>query len=381
MKRNSSLLLLVCCASLLGMAKPAQARAGESAAARVETGVDIELEKARTAWQEAAAEATKNHLRAVAARGDARSLLAAAMLWPQWQDDVSHGKGPAIAQEKRAWFDAARDARPRELLVAWVEASDCGGLSDHCDPEGALRFLLQAESGNAAVHLLALGVADRAGAKEAAEAHWQAAVAAGMYDPHALEISQLLYSAMEGASLPLFTPALAGSMGQSIGMNRGATPEELRDIGTMAVWAAVALPAFQFTRRCSADSLAAGTGQLQAECERIMALLAQDEGALISTLIGLKKMAELTADGADGAVWRERLRQVHWVYENAQDSMGSSAATRLPPDYLGWVMREGELPAMRRLLEAKRIPAAPPKGWLPRQADVRALFESADAAG
>lgn len=380
MKRNS-VLLSACCAALLIMAGPACAQASEVAEADAKTSVELELEQAQEAWYKAAAEATRNHLRTVAARGDARSLLAAAMLWPQWQEGATDGQVPAIAQERRAWFEAARSARPRDPLVAWVEASDCGGLSDSCDRDGALRFLLQTEPDNAAVQILALGVTDRSGKQEQAEALWQGAALARNYDARTLETSQLLHSAMSGASMPPLTPALAQSMGDSLGASRQATQEELRHVNTMAVWAAIAIPSYQaIARRCRVDAHTPMPSERQAQCERVMALLAADETILIPQMLGLRKMVELAGDRAEGAVWRERLRQFHWVYENALRSLGSSDGMP-PPGYLGWVLQEGELPAMRKLLEANGTPAVAPEGWLPERVEIRALLIPTGAKG
>ncbi len=380
MKRNSCL-LVACCVALLAIAGPACSQPSEPAHAGAKTSPDSGLQGAEKAWHEAADEVTKNHLRTVAARGDARSLLAAAMLWPQRQDGVGDGKMPAIAQEKRAWFEAARGMRPRDRMVAWIEASDCGGLSDSCDRDGALAFLLQAEPDNAAVHILALGFADRSGKPEQAEVHWQGAALATRYDPRMLETSRLLYSAMSGISMPALTPALAQSMGESLGIDRAATPEELGNANTMNVWVAIALPAYQsVTRGCGAHALAMAPSQRQAQCERVMMMLAADDSILISRSIGLTRMVELAGDRVEGSALRERLRQFQWVYENALRSMGSGGSS-VPPEYLRWVLQEGELPAMRKLLEANGISAEAPADWLPDRADARALLDSPSPKG
>ena len=380
MKRNSYL-LSVGCVAVLAMGGSACSRASEPAEAGVEASADLATDEARNAWHEAAAEATRNHLRTVAARGDARSLLAAAMLWPQARDDTDNGKAPAVAQERRAWFEAARSARPRDPLVAWFEASDCGGLSDSCDRDGALEFLLQAEPDNAAVHILALGAAGASATEQQIEALWQAAGQAKDYDSHALETSRLLYSAMSGASMPPLSPALAQAMSAHLGIGRKATPEELQHLGTMAVWSAVAIPSYQaITRGCRVDAREPLSPQRHSQCQRIMAMLAEDETILIPPTIGLRKMVELAGDGEDGAMWRERLRQFYWVYENALSSMTSSDGMP-PPGYLVWVLQEGELPAMRKLLAANRISPVAPEGWLPERAEIRALLTPTAAKG
>lgn len=382
MKRNS-ILSLACCAVLVALGKFACAQADGSSKPGAEAApADADLKQAKLAWHTAAAEATRNHLRTVAARGDARSLLAAAILWPRWPDNAGKpDQQPRIAQEARAWFDAARSVRPRDALVAWLEASDCVGLSDSCDRDGALEFLLQTEPDNAAIHILAMAAADRSGAPQMAERHWQAAASSTTHDPHALKVSQLLYAAMEDAVLPPLTPALARSMGQSLGSNRDATPEDLRDVGTMAVWAAVAIPAYQtVTRKCSIDALAPLPTQRATQCRRVMTLLAMDQSLMIAQTIGLKKMVELSQGTGEAAAWRERFRQFHWTYENAQRNMMSKGSA-LPPEYLRWVLTEGELPAMRKLLEANGIPPSAPEGWLPDRADLRAVLVAAAGDG
>lgn len=380
MKRNS-ILLSACCAALLILAGPACSQASQDAEAGAKSSAELELEEAQKAWHAAAAEATRNHLRTVAAQGDARSLLAAAMLWPQWPADESPGDAPGIAPERRAWFAAARSVQPRDPLVAWIEASDCGGLSDSCDPDAALESLLQAEPDNAAVHFLAMAAANRASSQQRAEQHWQAAAASTTYDTHALQMSQLLYAAMEDAVLPPLTPALAQSMGRSLGSNRDATPEDLRDVVTMAVWAAVAIPAYQTpTRMCVVDESAPLPAQRAAQCRRVMTMLASDQTVMIGQMIGLKKMVELSRGSDDAGLWEARFRQFHWTYENALRSMGPTGFP-MPPEYLRWALTEGELPAMRKLLEANGIVPAPPEGWLPEPAELRALLAQPAAKG
>jgi len=341
---------------------------------------DPQIKRAGEAWNKANAEATRQHLRALAASGEARDLLAASMLWAgvgAMQDETATLPAKP-AQETRAWFDAARRARPRDVLVAWMEASECAGLSDSCNSRDALQYLLQAEPDNAAVQLLALAAAEKQADKKAMDAHWQAAALASTYDPHTLETGQLLYSAMQGISQPPLDPRLADAMGLALALDRPATPQDVADVGAIAMWAALALPAFTpITRQCKPEQLASASVTRQAECERILTLLAEDQSTVIAPMIGLPWLVRLNGDTTEGMAWRERLRELYWVYENALQRMpvfGQGSA--LPNEYSAWMMMEGELPAMRRLLERSDLPATPPAGWLPRDARYRALVST-----
>lgn len=341
---------------------------------------DPQIKRASEAWNKTSREATRQHLRAVAAQGDARSLLAASMLWSGFAglvDDAPPSQAKP-AQETRAWFDAARRVRPREVLVAWIEASDCGGLSDNCNPREALRFLLQAEPRNAAVQLLALADADRRGDRKAVDGYWRALASATTYDPHTLEIGRLLHATLAGVDQPPLDPRLAQAMGVWFGLNRSATAQDFADVGLIGMSAALALPGFSpVTRECKAEKLASASLDRQAECERVLELLSTDGSTLIAPMIGLPKLVELSGDSEEGKAWREQLRQLYWVYENMLQRLpGLSPGGPLPAEYGTWYLTEGELPAMRKALAHYGLPLQPPAGWLPREPRYRALVST-----
>jgi len=372
--------LALCLASPFSEAREApalpQQRLGELQ--RLES--DPQIQRANEAWTRASREATRQHLRGVAAQGDARSLLAASMLWSGFaglEDDASQAQTQP-AQETRAWFDAARRARPRDALVAWIEASDCVGLSDSCDSRGALQFLLQAEPRNAAVLILAMADADRRGDRKASDRYWQAVASASTYDPRTLEIGRLLHSTMAGVDQPPLDPRLAQAMGVWFGLNRSATAQDFADMSMIALSTALALPGFlPVTRECKTEKLASAGLERQVECERMLELLAADESTLLGPLIGLTKLVELSGDSPEGKAWREQLRQFYWVYENMQQRLpGLSPGDPLPAEYGTWFMTEGELPAMRKLLAHYGLPMEAPEGWLPRDPRYRALIST-----
>ncbi len=341
---------------------------------------DPQIQRASEAWNKASREATRQHLRAVAAQGDARSLLAASMLWSGFAglEDSASSLQAKPAQESRAWFDAARRARPRDVLVAWIEASDCAGLSDSCNPREAQQFLLQAEPQNAAVQLLALAAADTRGDRKAADGYWKAIASASIYDPHTLEIDRLLHATMVGVDLPPLDARLAQAMGVWSGLNRPVTARDFAEVGLIGISVARAMPGFSpIARECKTERLASASLDRQAECERMLELLAADESTLIGPLIGLPKLVVLSGDSAEGKVWREQLRQLYWVYENAQQRMSIMTSNGpLPAEYGTWFMTEGELPAMRKMLAHYGLPLQAPAGWLPRDPRYRALVST-----
>lgn len=372
--------LALCLASPLAGAREAPALSKQKLAELQRLENDPQIKRASEAWNKASREATRQHLRAVAAQGDPRSLLAASMLWSGFAglaDDAAQAQVKP-AQETRAWFDAARRARPREVLVAWIEASDCRGLSDSCDAREALQFLLQAEPQNAAVQLLALADADKRGDRKAADGYWQAIASASTYDPHTLEIGRLLHATLAGVEQPPLDPRLAQALGARFGLNRSATAQDFADVGLIGMSAALALPGFSpVTRECKAEKLASASLDRQAECERVLELLSTDDSTLIAPMIGLPKLVELSGDSEGGKAWREQLRQLYWVYENMLQRLpGLSPGGPLPAEYGTWYLTEGELPAMRKALAHYGLPQQAPADWLPRTPRYRALVST-----
>ena len=92
---------------------------------RFETDPDIQA--ASKQWKEAIDAALRAQAEALAARGGARNLLAAALLWPL-PEPAEGEQWPVRSPQAEAWFAAARAAVPGDPLVAWMEASDCGGV-------------------------------------------------------------------------------------------------------------------------------------------------------------------------------------------------------------------------------------------------------------
>ena len=73
--------LALCMASLPAAAEDVPGLSKERLAELHQLENDPHIKRANEAWTKASREAIRQHLRAVAAQGDPRSLLAASMLW------------------------------------------------------------------------------------------------------------------------------------------------------------------------------------------------------------------------------------------------------------------------------------------------------------
>ena len=183
---------------------------------------------------------------------------------------------------------------------------------------------------------------------------------------------------MAGVDQPPLDPRQAHALGVWFGLNRSATAQDFADVGLIGMAAAWAMSGLSpVANECKAEKRASASLNRQAECERVLELLAADESTLIAPMIGLAKLVELSGDSEEGKAWREQLRQLYWVYENMQQRLpGLSPGGPLPAEYGTWFLTEGELSAMRKALAHYGLPLQAPAGWLPREPRYRALVST-----
>src|SRR5690606_2920045 len=129
------------------------------------------------------------------------------------------------------------------------------------------------------------------------------------------------------------------------------------------------LPAMAVLSRACPDDDDAMTAQRRAQCIAIHTHMS-DEPTALSQRMALTRLVLLTADQPAGTGWRERLREHHWVWHNATALMQQ----RVPEDYLDAVWRDGELVAVKSLLQTAGMPLIPPAGWLPDDEHQRSLI-------
>lgn len=331
---------------------------------------DPALHAASESWQVEMDAALRSHATALAQRGSARDLLAAALLWPL---APPVGGVPGVAPEARQWFAAARAALPPEPLVDWLEATDCGGLADDCDREGAIARLLAADPGNAAAHLLALHGAERRRDLAAIARHLRSAARAERYAPFYAPMLELIMEAHDEVTWPAPDPALGEALSVMWGISAPVELEDFAAVQAAGRAMAIAYPGLSaVTRACPADER--GAPELLEDCKALYARVAGGDGPWVDQLIALVHLSQLTAGEPQGDAWREQLRQLYWVLEQGPPLMpGTPGSGITAGEYVRLQVEKGELDAMREVLRREGIPAAPPVGWLPTQARQRAL--------
>ena len=342
---------------------------------------DPALQEAHERWQRDFDAAMVEQARTLAARGDARSLLAAAMIVPIKYDQATGQPLPA-AVDPTIWFDAARRARPADPLVAWLEATDCPVPGARCDPDAALARLLQIDGDNAAVQWLATNVAFGAGDVTAARTHLRLAAEATRFEPHGNQLMAMLLDARTAAPLPPMNADQAKVLGVTMNLGRPATNADLIGMWSIGQWIANAMPLMSgATQLCGAAN---GRPELDAalrqDCIGLMAKVAASDSMVVFPSLALPLLVELDS-GAGRAKWQARLREYAWQYEQFRGLFragGPGVAIAGMDTHAHDIAADGELGAMRHVLEVNGIPLQPPAGWQPQHARYRALLTTGD---
>ncbi|PPT95046.1 hypothetical protein XaraCFBP7407_12860 [Xanthomonas arboricola pv. arracaciae] len=307
-------------------------------------------------WAHQVGQAMQARLRSMAASGEPRQLYLAGLLWIDAEDDAASAADAGYAPIQRVWLQRALDARPRDPLVARMEAAGCPPAL-RCDPGAALAFLEQADAGNASVHLRAYAAAQRRGDQVAAERAWQAAVQSDHFDSGARELGQALNAVYDGVQWPSLASVSLRAQLDAQGMP--STGAGMAAMFVTSTWSAHALPALgDLMRRCGRD---ATTPALRDECMAVLNNVANDESTLTTAVIGTKGMAALSS-GADAARWQARMRELQWLQQQLQRSAPSVDAQVTALDA---ILTQGEVPALRGRLQRQGLAVQPPAGWQP----------------
>ena len=338
---------------------------------------DRGLQQAHERWL-AGFEATMlEQAHALAERGDARSLLAAAMIVPIAFDEATAQPLPAAA-ESVSWFDAARHARPADLLVAWLEATGCPVVGATCDRNVALARLLQLDGDNAAVQWLAVNAALQADDSVAARTHLRLAAEATRFEPYGNRLMAMLLEARSAAPLPPMDEDAGRVLGATMPLDRPATNDDVIGMLSMAQWVAHAMPSLSgVVQLCGADQDQPRLdAALRQDCTAFMAKLAANDSMLIYPSIALPLLIKL-ASGPERAAWQLQLRDHAWLTEQFH---GLLAASRPGVAVVGMdthpqaIAQDGELGSVRQVLQRNGIPLQPPAGWQPKHPGQRALL-------
>jgi hypothetical protein len=295
----------------------------------------------------------------LALRGDAHSLLAAALM--AWAD-ADTARPPAL--KTPALLARAQKADGADALVWWVTAVlDCRGKAKACPREETLAQLEKADPANAATWLWALQSAQNSANAATARAALTSAAQSARFDDYFGALTSLLYDA--AAILPVQESVLRASNQPGVSLAGFKL--------TYAAGIAIALPLpylATLAETCQNSTSDAGLAQ---DCIAIMQKMA-DSGSLSTRNIGASQLMRLVPSGAahDAAV--AQARTLAWRMQG----MGA-VADRLANDsrvtgiYTQALRTRGrEIDAVDAVLRSQGVAPEPPADWQPLAANAPA---------
>lgn len=372
LKACTNIVLLL--ALVTGSASASDPRDGEiTAAAREALMADPQTKAAVDQWQQEHRVAIERHARKRAASSDPRDLLAAALI-----ASLAGKSQPAAAdqwsrEEAGAAFTAATQLGQDDPLINWMEAIDCPRFAAYsqCDADAALLRLRRSEPDNAAAWLLAYTRAVK-GSPEAEQFLVNASKATRYRLPFN-DLGALMQEQFAAVDGPDMSPLVARALADTFGQGADQVPD-VAGMEAMAIASALTIPALsRLQLGCFPPGDAQPTADRHAACKSIYTLMSKDP-LLITQNLALVSLVRITADSPEGAGWRERLRQLHWIQSHAFHIL----ATSTPEGYVDSVWRDGETVAMQGVLAAAGIAPQAPAGWLPDDPRARAYIEGRD---
>lgn len=364
------------CAAPALSAEPAESTAIDESA----------LEQAEAQWKREAAQALREHAKALAARGGSRSqLMAMYVMRAIGATPLDQSQSASDREKQRQFYQqAVREGQPAEPAALWLSQGLCAGkkapadkpgaaaqpgefrsLQANCDPQALLERLARQEPDNAApwLALAALHPEGSAGREQALQRAAEA--------PRALfyerRLGPLLQEAFQNVAWPeppkqleltgLFLPGLLNPN----------TKERISDIYAVGLWAAVPYHGIMEMRQMCGQTGPAGrkppaaatTPLRQQQCRAIAArVAAEPDNPMLHQMVALALLVQLTEGEPQQARWKEELRQHRWLVEGwlpAYSDEYDLRATLLRP----------EAEVMRQRLREAGQPETAPAGWLP----------------
>lgn len=333
---------------------PACAPEPQSHATEATASAQEQRGSAATAWPPHAkyVEALRARAKALAARDDSRSMLAAALVLATLPTVDGTPRTPDWgAPGARDALEAARQRAPDDPLLAWVELYGC---SASCDPQPILARLRRLEPDNAALWLHFIEAASGTGDQRAAQDALHRAAQARQYSWQAETLGPLLLGALRGLEIPPPTSAQRAAMG-------APAPTTIEDqVALEAFWVtALGIPPLHSVKALCFDADQRPVAERRSDCVALGTRLAQAPD-LISASIGTSFLVDLTAGTPAQASWSARRRQLFWVQHRAFPLIPASA------DYWRAVFRDGEVRAMEDLMRAHGESLVPPADWEPK---------------
>lgn len=312
-------------------------------------------------WYRAQREAVLRLVRELVARGDAESMLDAALLLPMTcygPQDCS-----SVSAERARLLDIAATLAPEHPLIAFLQAETCM-LTNDCAT--AYRRLAAVDPDNLFAYLGVMHTASQAGDSPALDRALRAAAAASSYDAYNMELAAELERALR--RLPAPSAAVRAQMAESLNLREPLDEDGARLLQALGMSMAMGFPPLQaLLQTCSVPSVRQMPTR-RAPCLAVLQRMAESDTTLARS-IGLTRLVALTAATTDAAPWRERLREFAWVQERY---LALQPAIRVAD--LRMQAEQGEWRAMRAALGRHGVPLQPPAGWLPARGRYRDLL-------
>lgn len=364
------------CAAPALSAEPAESTAIDESA----------LEQAEAQWKREAAQALREHAKALAARGGSRSqLMAMYVMRAIGATPLDQSQSASDREKQRQFYQqAVREGQPAEPAALWLSQGLCAGkkapadkpgaaaqpgefrsLQANCDPQALLERLARQEPDNAApwLALAALHPEGSAGREQALQRAAEA--------PRALfyerRLGPLLQEAFQNVAWPeppkqleltgLFLPGLLNPN----------TKERISDIYAVGLWAAVPYHGVMEMRQMCGQTGPAGrkppaaatTPLRQQQCRAIAArVAAEPDNPMLHQMVALALLVQLTEGEPQQARWKEELRQHRWLVESSLPAYTDKYDLRA-------MLLRPEAEVMRQRLREAGQPETAPAGWLP----------------
>lgn len=303
-------------------------------------------------------QARMEQARKLAATGEALNLYAAAGLAPLSLDLQAGQLKPAPEAER--WLLEAIAKGSDEPLIAATAVRRCLDGAD-CAVETAV-LTLQGEQTTDA-QLLLMRWAQQRGDQPGADKARQTALNAPRYGDQLRLIIRILDEATAGMPWPVVQPERAAQWEQA---NSGRYAEHERVVTLFSIALAMWQPELKAALTlCPADE--SDIHQRQ-QCRNLLQRMADSDTMMIAKA-GAQRLAGIETRSESVRNSAEHLRQLDWLFFRSAEFLNNNdparkASTVEPQVYMRWFGEEGEIPAMRRLLQHRGEPLLPPAGWV-----------------